>query len=325
MLLDFSIFAFEYFPESVFKIYIKSNSSKFVGEKLLLRVFDPYSNFFYWRDYIDLQPFSAIWIAPVLKFLVSNHVGVEIYVGDKIVFSDSIRLSEKADLSFLNTFDFLKLYSANSLSIIYFYEIFIRKVYEKNNIKIKEGDIVVDIGSNIGMFAHYALKNKAKSIICCEPNPKAFAVLESVFCNNSKVCLNNFAISRNETSLQLLYPEEYEFSGGEFISSNSAVTWYNRDFRSVGVKGICFSDFLNLNNITKIDFLKIDCEGGEFEILTPENGVLFKNNVKNLVLECHGETDKIVDFLNAHSFIFEMEKNGPVLSLFWARNSNLEI
>jgi FkbM family methyltransferase len=49
------------------------------------------------------------------------------------------------------------------------------------------------------------------------------------------------------------------------------------------VETITFKTFIEQNNITKIDFLKTDCEGGEYDIFNDENLSWIKKNVKKIV------------------------------------------
>ena len=53
------------------------------------------------------------------------------------------------------------------------------------------------------------------------------------------------------------------------------------------VETITFKSFIEQNGISKIDFLKTDCEGGEFDILNDENFEWIKSNVKKIVGEWH--------------------------------------
>jgi hypothetical protein len=53
------------------------------------------------------------------------------------------------------------------------------------------------------------------------------------------------------------------------------------------MEGITFSRFIKLYGIEKIDFLKTDCEGGEYSIFTEENMPYILNNVKKIVGEWH--------------------------------------
>ena len=60
------------------------------------------------------------------------------------------------------------------------------------------------------------------------------------------------------------------------------------------MKTISLEDIIKLNNIPYVDFLKIDCEGAEFDIL--ENTSLFYNNeipIKNMFIEFHRFMEKL--------------------------------
>jgi hypothetical protein len=46
-------------------------------------------------------------------------------------------------------------------------------------------------------------------------------------------------------------------------------------------------------NIQKIDFLKSDCEGGEYDIFNSENLLWIKQNVKKIVGEWHLRTPEL--------------------------------
>jgi hypothetical protein len=50
---------------------------------------------------------------------------------------------------------------------------------------------------------------------------------------------------------------------------------------------IKFSTFIKNYGIDKIDFLKLDCEGGEYNIITNENIHWILNNVTHIVGEWH--------------------------------------
>ena len=58
-----------------------------------------------------------------------------------------------------------------------------------------------------------------------------------------------------------------------------------------------FKDFITNNNIDHIDFLKFDCEGGEYYIFTEENEDYIKNNVSYAAGEWHLMTKDSSDFI----------------------------
>ena len=72
-------------------------------------------------------------------------------------------------------------YYIDKLTALYVYnEIFVDNQYLKYGIGVKEGDVVFDVGANIGLFSRF-IANKAQNlkIFAFEPVPTIFKVLES--------------------------------------------------------------------------------------------------------------------------------------------------
>jgi hypothetical protein len=57
-------------------------------------------------------------------------------------------------------------------------------------------------------------------------------------------------------------------------------------------KATTFHNILKEHNITKIDFLKTDCEGGEYSIFNNQNFFWIKENVKKIAGEWHLRSQK---------------------------------
>ena len=147
-------------------------------------------------------------------------------------------------------------------------EIFVDKIYEKFAL-VKEHDIVVDIGSNVGAFG-YSIKDKnVKKIYCIEPSNGLIETLSGNL-NGMPLCIINKAISNKNQ-------DNVELSNSDNIFSHIGNSYST----------ISFKKFIEDNNISSIDFLKIDCEGGEYEIFNEENRDYIINNVKNIALEWH--------------------------------------
>jgi hypothetical protein len=65
------------------------------------------------------------------------------------------------------------------------------------------------------------------------------------------------------------------------------------------MEGITFKKLINLYNLDKIDFLKTDCEGGEYSIFNDDNFEYIQNNVKKIVGEWHLATPELNEkFIN---------------------------
>jgi FkbM family methyltransferase len=149
-------------------------------------------------------------------------------------------------------------------------EIFIDKLYEKH-FEVQEGDTVLDVGASVGPFTYSILSKNPKQIFTIEPSDSEFITLTKNLGSNSNVTLINKGI----TSLNGTVESDQLF-GGE-----------------TQMEGITFKDFIKENNIEKIDFLKTDCEGGEYDIFHIDNFCWLKENLGVAVGEWHLDTPEL--------------------------------
>jgi len=141
-------------------------------------------------------------------------------------------------------------------------------VYEKF-FKIEKNDTVVDVGGHKGWFSLSAAKKNPKKIFILEPSNKTQKIIrERLDAEETPYKLLNVGISDKRTYIK---------DGLHFTDSIGV-----EDFT-----GIPFSDFIKENKIDKIDFLKLDCEGGEYSIFTDENFDWISKNVKKIAGEWH--------------------------------------
>jgi autotransporter strand-loop-strand O-heptosyltransferase len=171
-------------------------------------------------------------------------------------------------------------------------EIFQQKIYERF-FEVEEGDVVVDVGASLGPFTYSILEKKPKHVFCFEP------------------CEEEFPILIKNT---MGHPVSHLLKG---ISSVNGVVEDNRLFNSVmgtqnKMETITFKRFLELYNLKRIDFLKTDCEGGEYDIFTDENFDFIKSNVKKIAGEWHlneyyysGAKDKFREFRDKYLSQFD--------------------
>ena len=148
-------------------------------------------------------------------------------------------------------------------------EIFEDKIYEKIN-EVKEGDIVVDIGASVGPFSYSILHKNPKQIFCIEPSKSEFETLKNNLSYNN-ITLINKGISNKDGLI-----ESDMLFGGESE-----------------MEGMRLKTFINDYNIDKIDFLKIDCEGGEYDFFNIDNLCWLKDNLKYVVGEWHLSTPEL--------------------------------
>jgi FkbM family methyltransferase len=142
---------------------------------------------------------------------------------------------------------------------------------------VEKNDIVVDIGSSVGPFAYKALSNNIKKIYCIEPSK---SLIQTNVKNLSKFFID--AVENPITFINSAISDEN--SQGLVDSSEHQIDVYGN---SKECKMITFGNFLEKYKINKINFLKIDCEGGEYSILNEKYFDYIKTNVEFIACEVH--------------------------------------
>lgn len=123
---------------------------------------------------------------------------------------------------------------------------------------ISEDDVVVDIGAHIGSFSILA-NSLGADVYSYEPFDSSFSTL---FDNCQ---LNNCAMGmiHHEAVMGDRNPRKIHVHDGNFGGNN----FYQFATTDVETRCITLDDVFEGNHIAHIDFLKLDCEGAEYEIL----------------------------------------------------------
>lgn len=200
-----------------------------------------------------------------------------------------------------------------------YHEIYNLQDYYHDRIKrINEGDVVVDLGGNIGIFNRWAYSQGASLVISFEPDRRYFKLLSMN--SNPKSILFNAAISDNVGTLNLY--ESSHLGGSNIMKTNPSFT------KNYTVRTYTLDYLFETKLIDRIDFLKIDIEGAEIMAL---NGISDENlmKVKNISMEYHHAhlnydenlRFKIIDRLNKLGFnsylLFCGADNNLQLIYFW--------
>ena len=178
----------------------------------------------------------------------------------------------------------------------------------------KQGDIVVDIGAHMGRYTIISSKRVGKNgkVIAIEAHPGNFEMLNRNIKLNqlTNVIPLNYAVYSKETKIKLYIPgEESGYTVYNTIMSNRAGT----EDKFVEVNANTLDCLLQLNQIREeeVNWVKIDVEGAEFEVLKGATNVLSKSKDIALLIEVHGSDNykPILNFLNLYNFKIEFEKN----------------
>ncbi len=204
-------------------------------------------------------------------------------------------------------------YKANHNTLSILKEIFINKVYDSGEVKIAEGDIVFDIGANVGVFSLYASQKKGTQVFAFEPHPENFNILMNNVNQNKLTNVKCFDYALGlENGHRILM--EGSIAGGHMLShidtSDKEVSDHSRG--SLEVKSVTFASIKEELKINKIDFVKLDCEGAEGEIIK-SLGKSGLNDINKMAIEFHDNHS----ILSHEEIISELERAGFKTTLKW--------
>jgi len=167
--------------------------------------------------------------------------------------------------------------------------IFKKGVYEEeltdyliNNLDLESGDIVFDVGANIGWYS--VLLSKCFSgveVHSFEPDPQNFKILKfNVELNNFKnVISNNIGIGKEKDIVKLYLYKNGNLGRHSMLNINDGLG------STIDVNISSFDEYINNMklNLSKIKFLKIDIEGYEYFAFL--GGKQFLNHVPTILAE----------------------------------------
>jgi FkbM family methyltransferase len=266
-----------WYDKSDNKIFFKPSTEQ---RDITVSIKDIDSNSVIWAVKYDIIPSNAeYWVIPTPKSYIDfetnpyfGGVTVEFYKNDSLVFSKNIRIKNininKPKLNIKNH---------TEPTYINYVEFFVDRIYDKY-LTMKDFDVVVDVGANIGLWVEY-IKNisNPKKIYAIEPNKKALEILKESF-SNTNIEIVDKALSNIDGELEFFIDEE-----NSTISSASQYGSLNNSYK---VNSISFKTFIELYNIEKIDLLKVDIETGEYPLFDSLDSSDFEK-IENLLIEYH--------------------------------------
>ena len=169
---------------------------------------------------------------------------------------------------------------------------------------VRRGSTVIDIGANIGAFSLYAACMGAAKVFAFEPNREAYG------CLVANITENGFE-DRITPSRQAVADRDDEYLRISRASSpyNSAVRCGSNEYQGGDcdlVTTISLTSILRNNSIDHVDLLKMDCEGGEYDIILGLTEATL-SKITDIRIEYHGRgrKDPIIRHLKEHGFSLE--------------------
>ncbi|HJU34507.1 MAG TPA: FkbM family methyltransferase [Nitrososphaera sp.] len=181
----------------------------------------------------------------------------------------------------------------------------------------KEGDTVVDIGAHMGRYTIPSSKAVGASgqVIAVEAHPYNFGMLQHNLGLNNLTNVNalNWAVYSKQARLKLYLPDEdLGYTMHHSLMTNYLATKYNKEIerRYIEVQADTLDNLLNRRGITKVNWIKIDVEGAEYEVLKGAKEILSANNPMSILVEVHGKETygPTIELLRSNNFEIEFEK-----------------
>lgn len=144
---------------------------------------------------------------------------------------------------------------------VIFNQIWLTKTYTPKDFKIKKDNIVLDIGAHIGLFSILAAKSASNGkVYAFEPAEENFKLLLE---NTNLNRLNNIELIKKAVAGE---SGVREFALSKDDPAGHAIPYEETNRQKINVQSTSLNDFLKEKDINKVDFLKMDCEGAEYEI-----------------------------------------------------------
>jgi FkbM family methyltransferase len=194
------------------------------------------------------------------------------------------------------------------------YEQYMKTKYTSDSfIDVEDDDTVVDVGAFVGAFSKHAADD-ANKVFSIEPSRKNYDCLTSNVRSIPNIYPQNIAIS-NESSNMLLNlssdPTDHsliDVDSGDLEEQES-------------INAVTLDEFLDSKSIDRVDFLKIDAEGFEPEVLRSVERIPIHKIAVDCSPERNGETtiNQVIDILSSRNYEYKREN-----SVIFARYSSIE-
>jgi FkbM family methyltransferase len=180
--------------------------------------------------------------------------------------------------------------------------------YNPKGSEIQPGDTVIDIGANIGAFAlAAAVAAPNVRVLAFEPDADncALATRNAQLNGLNGVQVFRLAVAGEPGMITL-------FQGDQFSLHTTVPGRLDKSMHSQEVEAITLKEIMDRHNVNTCGFLKMDCEGAEYEILykTPPE---YLARIKQMAIKYHATENKqqkakeLCRFLEQMNFeIFEL-------------------
>src|SRR5829696_3347330 len=190
----------------------------------------------------------------------------------------------------------------------------------EHNFTPKNGDIVIDVGAHIGPYTLKASKLVGLNgkVVAIEAAPDNFDILNRNIQLNklTNVIALNYAAYSKEDKIKIYLPSKEKEEESSYTKYNTIMTErVHNEKKFVEINANTLYYLLQSNGIKhEVNWIKIDVEGAEYEVLKGAKNIISKSNNISLLVEIHNLSENtslnepIKEFLNSYSFKIDFEK-----------------
>lgn len=180
---------------------------------------------------------------------------------------------------------------------------------------LQDDSVFVDIGTNKGIYLYQAEKKiKSGKIFGFEPNESLVNYIQPLF---PKIKLFPLAVSSTTGTSVLHIPKK----GNGLQDTRASLEDMGDEVEKIEIKTITLDDWVTQNNIQKLDVVKIDVEGHEFDTIKGSRKVL-ETLKPTFIIEielrhAHYPINEIFDFIKGFGYeVFYFDRKSLGLQPF---------
>ncbi len=200
----------------------------------------------------------------------------------------------------------LRIFQFINYSFSYLINSFNEKKFLKSFFKGKKIKYYFDIGANNGFnISLYARYLKIEKIYAFEPSISAFNYLVKKFKNFKNIYFLNIAIS-NKVDSKIFYDYKINSQSTLNLVEGDQILSDLRDKYYIQTETL--DNFCKSNGITNIDFVKIDAQGEDYNILHGMKNLLIKKKIDLIKIEISVNKNKSIEQDDVYKIINLMHK-----------------
>jgi FkbM family methyltransferase len=253
------------------KIWIRHIVEKDINVAIAVSDIDHHHSIFCFDHSFSAKDGHWIWTIPIPKAVLNNIDSQGFFRGYKLEIyheNRNLLLEEhtiwvhperpKVDASFVMP-------NVWNLSWMNYVEMFIDKYYDVYD--LSDVKVALDMGANDGLFTEYLLSKGIPRVYCFEPDPRCLKFLNSKYYDRDNVIVVDKAVYYKDAIDLDFFCTTQASTTSALVDKKDNTSYYGAFNERVLVGGITINTFRNKYNCAP-DFIKMDIEGAEYDVMT---------------------------------------------------------